>query len=140
MITNADVTIYVRSHDPVSKKQIYNRYVIYDVHWYENFKVSSSAGGLTGGNVFKIRIPEEALMDGNPALAAFLPLQAFRSLPKEQTEGRWTAGPGDCFCLGECDAISQPSDLAKFGNPYGQIRSVGDNRIGGLPHIRIEGW
>lgn len=138
MITNADVTIYNHRIDPVTRKAVYIRHVIQDVSWYASIDVSASAGGLVGGNVYKIRIPPEALADGQPALESYQPAQEYASL--ENIDGVWTVQNGDYFCRGEGPEIIKPSDLETAHVQYGQVKSWGDNRHGGLPHIRIEGW
>ena len=136
MITNADVTIYNHRIDPVTRKAVYIKHVMQDVSWYVSIDVSASSGGLVGGNVY--RIPPEALADGQPALDTYRPAQEYASL--ENIDGVWTAQNGDYFCRGEGPEITKPSDLETAHVLYGQVKSWGDNRRGGLPHIRIEGW
>ncbi len=138
MITNADITIYNRQYD-TEKKPCFIRHEIKGVSWYAAVKVSEDPSGLSGGNVVKIRIPESAKADGRPALERYLPPAVYRSAPAEKRAQYWTLENGDYFCKGEGREIEKPSDL-KGLESYGQIRSVGDNRRGGLPHIRLEGW
>lgn len=89
MITNADITIYNHCIDPATRQTVYVRHVIQDVSWYASVNVSAASGGLAGGNVYKIRIPPEALADGQPALDTYCPAKEYASL--KDAEGVWTA-------------------------------------------------
>lgn len=138
MITNADITIYNHRIDPATRQTVYVRHVIQDVSWYASVNVSAASGGLAGSDVYKIRIPPEALADGQPALDAYRPAPEYADL--KDTDGVWTVQNGDYFCRGEGPEITKPSDLENAHAQYGQVKSWGDNRRGGLPHIRMEGW
>lgn len=138
MITNADITIYNHYIDPATRQTAYVRHVIQDVSWYASVNVSAASGGLVGGDVYKIRIPPEALADGQPALDAYRPAPEYAGL--KDTDGVWTVQNGDYFCRGEGPEITKPSDLEMAHVQYGQVKSWGDNRRGGLLHIRMEGW
>jgi hypothetical protein len=138
VITNADITIYNHRIDPGTRQTVYARHVIQDVSWYASVNVSAASGGLTGGDVYKIRIPPEALADGQPALESYRAAKEYLDL--QDPSGNWTVQNGDYFCRGEGPEITKPSDLEAAHVLYGQVRSWGDNRRGGLPHIRIEGW
>lgn len=138
MITNADITIYNHRIDPATRQTVYVRHVIQDVSWYASVNVSAASGGLVGGDVYKIRIPPEALADGQPALDAYRPAPEYADL--KDTDGVWTVQNGDYFCRGEGPEITKPSDLETAHVQYGQVKSWGDNRRGGLLHIRMEGW
>ena len=140
MITNADITIYKKQYDPKTRNPYYAMYYIQGVSWYEDNKVTASAGGIVGGNIYKIRIPEEALLNGQAALKSYLPPGEYHTLPGEEQEGFWTVENGDYFCKGQGKDVEKPSDLAKQHIPYGQVHSIGDNRHRGLPHIRLGGW
>ena len=137
MITNADITIYRRAI-PTQNAASYLRTVICGVSWYCKHVVNASSSGLSGGNVFKIRIPEEATVKGISAFGSYVSPDDF--VLSENPSGKWTVDNGDYFCLGVGPDIEKPSDLAKNRLRYGQVYSWGDNRRGGLPHIRIEGW
>lgn len=140
MITNADITIYSKQFDQTCRKTFFLRHVIRRVSWYGNLKVSVESGGLSGGNIFKIRIPKEAEVNGLPALAGYLPPGEYQVLPEAEREGRWTVDTGDYFCRGIGPEVEKPSDLSGHVLPYGQVKAVSDNRRGGQPHIRLEGW
>lgn len=138
MITNADITIYNQEYDPETRQSTYVRHFIQGVSWYASVNVSAASGGLVGGEVYKIRIPPEALADEQPALDGYRTAQDYAAL--QDKDGVWTIQNGDYFCRGEGPEIAKPSDLEKAHLLYGKIHSWGDNRRGGLPHIRIEGW
>lgn len=140
MITNADITVYNRQFDPSSRKTVFLRHEVRHVSWHAKLAVAADPGGLSGGNVFQIRIPQEAETDSLPALAGYLPPGEYRGLPEAERAGRWTVDAGDYFCRGTGPEMEKPSDLKDHALPYGQVKSVSDNRRGSLPHIRIEGW
>lgn len=121
MITNADITIYNHHINPATRQTVYVRHVIQDVSWYASVNVSAVSGGLAGGNVYKIRIPTEALADGQPALDTYCPAKEYASL--KDAEGVWTAQNGDYFCQGEGPEITKPSDLEAAHVQYGQVKS-----------------
>lgn len=126
MITNADVTLYHQMYDTATKKTTYKKTVIQDVSWYASFGIAAGNAGMVGKEIFKIRIPPEALVDGTSALDSY--------------GSDWVVGNKDYFCRGEGPDIEKPSDLEKINVRYAQVCSWSDNRRGGLPHIRIEGW
>lgn len=140
MITNTDITIYSKQFDQDSRKTFFRRHVIKRVSWHAKLAVAADPSGLTGGNVFRIRVPKEAEVDGFPALSGYLPPSEYRKLPEEGREGTWTVNTGDYFCQGSGPKMEKPSDLKDHALPYGQVKNVRDNRRGGQPHIRIEGW
>lgn len=140
MITNADLTIYHKEFDQATRKSLFLRQVIRNISWYAKLQVTADSGGISGGNLFRIRIPREAEADGLPALPGYLPYGEYRLLSETEREGMWTVNTGDYFCKGVGPELEKPSDLKDYSLPYGQIKSVGDNRRGGQPHIRLEGW
>ncbi len=136
MLTNADITLYSRRMNLQTKQAGYISLVIEHVSWYSSCDVTAVAGGLVSSDTYRIRIPEKAFIDGKPALDGYLSPSDYQAEP----EGHWTVENGDYFCLGKGPEIDKPSDLGKYHLIYGQVRSLRDNRRGGLPHIRIEGW
>lgn len=138
MITNATITIYNRQFDTGTKAATYRRHVVKEVSYYASLDVSAGGSGLIGGNVYKMRVPAEALVDGRPALDSYLTPAEYK---ESGGENNWTCENGDYFCIGEGPAVfTKPSEFESLHLQYGKIQSWGDNRRGGLPHIRIEGW
>lgn len=140
MTTNADITVYSRQFDQALRKTFFRRFVVRRVSWHAKLAVTADTGGLSGSNVFRIRIPEEADTDGVPALSGYLPPAEYRKISETELDGKWTVDVGDYFCRGIGQEMEKPSDLKDHALPYGQVKSINDNRRGGLPHIRIEGW
>lgn len=128
MLTNAVVTIYHKVFNAATKQSGFRRYVVPAAHWYADHRVNVDNTGISDAEIYKVRIPAEQLetyMDPDAFLAAGCPSDA------------WTVDHGDYFLRGEAPDITKPSDIS---GRYAQVRSWGDNRRGGLPHLRIEGW
>ncbi len=135
MIINAKVTIYNRRINPDTKKVEYWGHVS-SCHYYCENKVITSdkgGGGLKYADVYKIRIPEVYL-------EGYVPPDEYMKLPYNTKMTAWTVDKGDLFILGEHNLrIKGISDLQKTLRPYGCVDNYGDNRKGGIPHIRFGG-
>lgn len=128
MLTNAVVTIYHKYFDKTTKQSSFRRHVVSAAHWYADHRVNVDNAGISGAEVYKVRIPDEYLAD-------YLDPDAYLAAGAPET--KWTVDQGDYFLKGEGADITKPSDIQ---GRYAQVRSFGDNRRGGLPHLRIEGW
>ena len=132
MIVNADITLYNRKLDKVTRQYVYKRTVLYGVHWYTDQKVAVSDKGLESADSIKIRVP----MAGRKE--TFLEPEEYAK--KEDVTGFFTASNGDVFVKGILeDEITKESDLEKKGLLFGRILSHSDNQRGLEPHIRIGG-
>ena len=134
MITNADITLYNHYYDKSTRLDKWEKTVIRGVHFYVDHKVSVGDNGLNSADVYKIRIPVDADMQGE-----YLSEDDWIARG-ENVMGRWTLQSDDIVVLGECDMnIDRPAQLKEAGRRYCKVTSWSDNRFGGLPHWRIGG-
>lgn len=134
MITNADITLYNHYYDKSTRLDKWKKTVIRGVHFYVDHKVSVGDNGLNSADVYKIRIPVDADMQGE-----YLSEDDWIARG-ENVMGRWTLQSDDIVVLGECDMnIDRPAQLKEAGRRYCKVTSWSDNRFGGLPHWRIGG-
>lgn len=123
MVTNASITIY---HKTGKAGEPLKRIFIPECNWYADHRINVETSGVTGAEIYKVRIPREWL-DGYRDPDEYL-----------SSDTGWTVDNGDYFVKGEGpENVIKPSDI---GSRFAQVRSWGDNRRGGLPHLRIEGW
>jgi len=64
MITNADMTIYNKYFDKVTRLDKYNRKIIRNVFWDNNEGAIRVASGLTDADKVLVLIPYESCLDG----------------------------------------------------------------------------
>ena len=134
MITNADITLYNHYYDKNTRLDKWKKTVIRGVHFYVDHKVSVGDNGLNSADVYKIRIPVDADMQGE-----YLSEDDWIARG-ENVMGIWTLQSDDIVVLGECDMnIDRPTQLKEAGRRYCKVTSWSDNRFGGLPHWRIGG-
>lgn len=134
MITNADITLYNHYYDKDTRLDKWHRTVIRGVHFYVDHKVSVGDNGLNSADIYKIRIPVDADIQGE-----YLSEDEWIARG-ENVMGRWTLQSDDIVVLGECDMnIERPAELKEARKKYCKITSWSDNRFGGLPHWRIGG-
>lgn len=135
MITNNSLTIYNRKLNPATKQFVYNRTEIPEIHWYtyQEVQILANDKGLVSADVYKIRIPASQTN-------GFIPANEYAALPFGEEKAYWTVENGDLFVQGiVTDEITKESDLKSKHYVYGKVMSYSDNRIGGIPHIRIGG-
>lgn len=134
MITNADITLYNHYYDKDTRLDKWKKTVIRGVHFYVDHKVSVGDNGVNSADIYKIRIPVGADIQGE-----YLSEDDWRACG-ENVMGRWTLQNDDIVVLGECDMnIDRPAQLKEAGRRYCKVTSWSDNRFGGLPHWRIGG-
>lgn len=137
MYTNADITLYNCWYNPDTKKQEYCRTQIRDIHWYTEQKTNIGDKGLVSADLYKIRIPADAAVQGG---RKYINAMKYRILTADEVYGYWTINNGDLFVRGVIyDDIEKLSDLTlKYAN-VGRVNSFSDNRQGLNPHIRVGG-
>ena len=134
MITNADITLYNHYYNAEKRLDQWKRTLIKGVHFFADHKVSVGDNGVNNADLYKIRIPVDADIDGE-----YLAEDDWLSAG-EDILGKWTLQSDDIVVLGECDMdIERPAELKEAGKRYCKITSWSDNRFGGLPHWRIGG-
>ena len=134
MITNADITLYNHYYDKDTRLDKWKKTVIHGVHFYVDHKVSVGDNGVNSADIYKIRIPVDADIQGE-----YLSEDDWIAR-RENVMGRWTLQSDDIVVLGECDMnIDRPAQLKEAGRRYCKVTSWSDNRFGGLPHWRIGG-
>lgn len=81
MTTNADMTIYNYWYNSETKAREYRRTQIEGVHWYTDQKVVVTDKGVVSGDVYKIRIPQDAVTeDGRRYLVSELYRELVRKM------------------------------------------------------------
>lgn len=113
MITNAAITIYHKSYDPVTRRDIWTYTQYPAVNWYGKRAVNVDSNGLNAANAYTIRIPTTSIIE---------------------------AANGDVVVKGLVqDDITGPTQLKKYITFV--ITAVRDNRRGSpmMHHWRIEG-
>lgn len=134
MITNADITLYNHYYDKDTRLDKWKKTVIHGVHFYVDHKVSVGDNGVNSADIYKIRIPVDADIQGE-----YLSEDDWIARG-ENVMGRWTLQSDDIVVLGECDMnIDRPAQLKEAGRRYCKVTSWSDNRFGVLPHWRIGG-
>lgn len=136
MTTNADMTIYNYWYNPEEKAWEYRRTQIEGVYWYADQKVAVTDKGVVSGDIYKIRIPQDAIVeDGRRYLAAEL----YHNLSIENVDRYWTINKEDLFVKGLIvnDVVSL-SSLKQYPES-GKVMSFSVNYHSSDPHIRIGG-
>ena len=110
MLTNTDITIYNREHDPETRLDSWRRVHAPEAWWYKNEKASITTDGLKSADVYTIRIPDTSIV-----------------LKKDDYVVR-----GNC-----CVDMRTVKDLE--GLEKARITSVNYNTFGGNPHIKAVG-
>lgn len=136
MTTNADMTIYNYWYNPKTKEWEYRRTQIEAVHWYTDQKVAVTDKGIVSGDIYKIRIPNDALIeDGRRYLAA----EQYHNLSIENVGRYWTIDKEDLFVKGLIqDDVASLTGLKQYPES-GKVVSFSVNWHGSDPHIRIGG-
>lgn len=133
MIANADITLYNRKYDKVTRLDVWQRTVFKDVWLYCDRKITIGDKGVNGADVYKIRIPASPERE-----STYLPEDEFAQIA--DASNCWTLQDGDLVVKGVCDIeIDKPADLTNSRKQYCKITSWSDNRFGNLPHWRIGG-
>lgn len=136
MTTNADMTIYNYWYNSETKAREYRRTQIEGVHWYTDQKVVVTDKGVVSGDVYKIRIPQDAVTEDG---RRYLVSELYRELSAENVDRYWTINKEDLFvkCLIVDDVVSL-SDLKQYPES-GKVMSFSVNDYSSDPHIRIWG-
>lgn len=131
MITNADITVYNRKYDPVSREYKWLRTVILGVSSYVNENASSVNDAARSENSAVFRVPEDC-----EAFKSYLTPYEYEYAT--HPEGFWTFATGDLIVLGVCPVqeITGEATLARNHIKVFRISSASDNRRGTLPHVR----
>lgn len=133
MITNADITLFNHKLNKNTRLDDWQRTVIKGVSFYVDHKVAVGDKGLSSSDVYKIRIPEDAVCEKSY-------ISSIGYLVEEDVSNYWTLQHGDIIVEGICEVdIKKPADLTEKGIKYCKITSYADRRFGGLPHWRIAG-
>lgn len=136
MITNADITIYNYWYNPETKEREYHRTHIRGVHWYIDQKLSVRDKGVVSGDVYQIRIPDNAVIEDG---RVFLDAKKYHTLEAEDINGYWTVDKEDLFVKGLIeDKVTSLSSLKQYPES-GKIISFSVNQYGSNSHIRIGG-
>lgn len=133
MLTNAELTIFNKYPDKISKKFVYIPHYVEAVWFYRDQKTSVVDGGLISADAFKIRIPYSECED-------WLPPNDYTELANP--DGKWTVQNGDFFIVGAWPGkkISGIEEIKKeFSGVVGRVLSHSENFFGSSPHIRIGG-
>lgn len=110
MLTNTDITIYNREHDPETRLDSWKRVYVPEAWWYKNEKASITTNGLKSADVYTIRIPDTSIV-----------------LKKD-----------DYIVKGNCNvAMETVKDLD--GLEKTRVTSVNYNTFGSNPHIKAVG-
>lgn len=135
MITNADLTIYNKYLNVDKKTEEYLATKITGVHWHNDLR--SNVGnqgdkGLVSAEVYKIRIPADADMEGKE----YIDPEEYRKLPADIVKKYWTVERGDLILKG----LSNKS-YGKASEARNRVKviSFSDNRRGLSPHFRVGG-
>lgn len=114
-----------------NRQECWQRTVVEGVSWFGKQRVSIAAEGSSAADMAVIRIPVDSLAD-------YLP----RPLWVINRKG-WTLRAGDVIVKGILDTDIAPgesiSKVLAAAEQTVTIESIGDNRRGGLPHIRVSG-
>lgn len=116
MLTNADMTLYHKTLDPATRRDVWTRTQYQGVNWYAQTASSVLADGLKQADTLTVQIPETAAPDGFPGAL------------------------GDIVVKGLIDdEITGPGQLKHHG--YFTVTAVRDCRYGSpyLRHWQLEG-
>lgn len=136
MITNADMTIYNYWYNPETKEYEYRRTQIQGVHWHTDQKVAVLEKGVVSADIYKIRIPKDAVIQNE---RAFLAPNLYQKLSKEDVNHYWTVAHDDLFVRGLVEFEASSLSSLKQCSEAGKVRSYSVNDFGLCPHIRIGG-
>lgn len=138
MITNADITIYNYWYNPDTNENEYRRTQIQGVHWYTDQKVAvlATEKGVVSADLYKIRIPEDAVIQDN---RAYIDAKQYHMLSDEEVDEYWTVDTEDLFVKGLIDFEATSLASLKQFPEAGKVLSYSVNDFGMLPHIRIGG-
>lgn len=62
MLTNTDLTIFHRVHDPVTRFDKWERTYVDAAWWFKDSKATLNIDGLTVADVYYVRIPDTSLV------------------------------------------------------------------------------
>lgn len=130
MLTNADITLFNRRYNPVTRVDDWQRTYIKGVSWMAAQDTTSGPSGIIRENVVRVRIPQVA--DAGDRVY----------MPKELYIGAgdsWTIQQGDYIVKGLVDFEAPTKENLKVTPDTYSIVGFADNRRGGLPHWRITG-
>ncbi len=129
MLTNADMTIYNKVFDKVTRTDKFVRTQVQKVNWYNNLGAVMSNGAVGVGNTFKLRTEN---------YGSYLPEKDYKALATKT--GKWTIQRDDVVAKGLLTTeITGIADLQKLGIECFRVTTYSDNRRGGLPHLRLGG-
>lgn len=123
------VTLYNKYIE--NRQERWQRTVIDGVSWFGKERTSVSAEGSTSADTAIIRIPESSLAD-------YVPYPQWMVARED-----WTLRNGDVLVNGAIDIeVLRGESISKVLAETEQtvtVGSIGDNRRGPLPHIRVSG-
>ena len=115
MITNSELTLYHKSLDPITRKEVWTRYNYSKVWWFGG-RGASTNKGYDNANDVQIRIPYN--QNSNLSISNF--------------------AIGDIVVQGNLETnITRQQDLSSY-QVY-NITSINDNTFGSEPHIHLSG-
>lgn len=134
MITNADLTIFNKFPDPVTKRFCYRPHYIEHVWFHTEQKSTVTDGSLTSADLYKIRIPYSECED-------WISEEVFSEQSKQNP--KWTVQTGDFFLIGKWTGSSLVAGIEEIRKEYagvvGRVLSHSENFFGSSKHIRIGG-
>lgn len=99
MITNADITVFNRRYDAEERTERFYPSRIKGVSFYKRRGTSVQNQELSSADVFTVRIPIDADMDGKTYIEA----KAYEALSDEEIAGYWTLQTGALIVKGLVD-------------------------------------
>lgn len=112
-----------------SGQVVYHRTLLSGVFFYKNNQVSEDGKGIQNASSYHCIIPLEKLSN-------YVDRKQFEALNNKS--GKFTLKPGDLIVYGECDAITNISDLHDSTHDYFTIKSINDSRYGSEDLQNIE--
>lgn len=129
MLTNADMTIYNKVFDSVTKTNKYNRTQVTEINWHNDLGTVMASETVTQKDMFKVRTDN---------YEKFLPAAEYLALADKT--GFWTVQRDDVIAKGLLTTeITGIATLQALKADCFRVTSYSDNRRGGIPNIRIGG-
>ena len=130
------MTIYNYWYNPETKENEYRKTKIQGIHWYTDQKVSVTDRGIVSANMYKIRIPKDAVIQNE---REYIDSKQYHLLDVGIVDRYWTVDMGDLFVKGLVDFEAASLSSLKQFPEAGKIISYSINLFGMSPHIRIGG-
>lgn len=109
---NEVLTVVQKEYDSVQDMDVYRCTLINGASWFKKSIVQLEETGLKSVDVIKIRIPAKNMPDMEIKV-------------------------NDYVVRGSADGIRKAEDIEKY--EYCAVKSMADNRRGGIPHVAVTG-